>query len=363
MDHQEKLIRMITNSFVNFKKLGKDMMTAGACISRLEQLKKRWQEFEQNHAKLLEDEAVSPEHEYLKKGQYDIVYETFLTNMGLFQDQLLQVKREISQLSAQPGADGLIAEMDINRAKLPRIVISDFSGDIQDWVRFRDTFKEMVIDRPNLPNIFKMNYLRTYVKGEAAELLQEVPSGEEHFPTAWRVLLSHYDNRRLLVNKLMTKLMALPPMANESAAELMRVLNGVRNLLQALKALGSPVDHWDHFTIFLTRSKITQKCQSKWEDNVKQAGGPTVPDTFENLSLRTLSRKLLKTRASLNRLRRVGVISRVTSCKRNRISRFVRYALRRILSSNAPSSGGRASVRGKRLSEESGYVTTVSAHI
>ncbi|CAB0041320.1 unnamed protein product [Trichogramma brassicae] len=128
-----------------------------------------------------------------------------------------------------------------------------------------------------------MNYLRTYVKGEAAELLQEVPSGGEHFPTAWRVLLSHYDNRRLLVNKLMTKLMALPPMANESAAELMRVLNGVRNLLQALKALGSPVDHWDHLTVFLTRSKITQKCQSKWEDNVKQAGGPTVPDTFENL--------------------------------------------------------------------------------
>uniref|UniRef100_A0ABD2XDY7 Integrase catalytic domain-containing protein n=1 Tax=Trichogramma kaykai TaxID=54128 RepID=A0ABD2XDY7_9HYME len=283
MDRQDKLSQMIRNSFPNFKKLGKDMMTAGACISRMDQLKKRWQEFESNHNKLSKDESVSAEDEYFKTGQYDIIYEAFLTNMGLFQDQLLHVKRETMQLSAQPGVDGVIAEMDVNRTKLPQIVINDFSGDIQDWVRFRDTFKEMVIDRPNLPNIFKMNYLRTYVKGEAAELLQEVPSGGEHFPTAWRVLLSHYDNRRLLVNKLMKKLMALPPMANETATELMRVLNGVRNLLQALKALGSPVDHWDHFTVFLTRSKITQKCQSKWEDNVKQVGNSVEPDTFADL--------------------------------------------------------------------------------
>ncbi|CAB0044206.1 unnamed protein product [Trichogramma brassicae] len=75
-----------------------------------------------------------------------------------------------------------------HRAKLPTIVIADFSGDIEDWVRFRDTFKEMVIERPNLPNIYKMNYLRSYVKGEAAELLQEVPSGGEHFADAWQVL-------------------------------------------------------------------------------------------------------------------------------------------------------------------------------
>ncbi|KAL7289498.1 hypothetical protein TKK_0016684 [Trichogramma kaykai] len=72
-------------------------------------------------------------------------------------------------------------------------------------------------------------------------------------------------------------------MANDSAVELMRVLNGVRNLLQALKALGSPVQHWDHFTVFLTRSKITQQCRVKWEDSVNQLRDPTVPDTFEDL--------------------------------------------------------------------------------
>ncbi|CAB0027825.1 unnamed protein product [Trichogramma brassicae] len=234
----------------------------------MEQLKIRWAEFEAAHKRLEEDSDVGPDDPYFKEDKYDKTYEAFLMNLGLFQDRLLKVKAETLRLGTQPAADGKVNDMDVNRTKLPAIVIGDFSGDIQDWVRFRDTFREMVIERPNLPNIFKMNYLRSYVKGEAAELLQEVPSGGDHFATAWQVLLSHYDNKRLLINKLMTKLMSLPAMANDSATELMRVLNGVRNLLQALKALGSPIDQWDHFTVFLTRSKISPKCQSKWEDSL-----------------------------------------------------------------------------------------------
>ncbi|CAB0030523.1 unnamed protein product [Trichogramma brassicae] len=170
--------------------------------------------------------------------------------MGLFQDHLLRVQREAARSAVQPGVSGLMQDMESNRAKLPTIVIADFSGDIEDWVRFRDTFKEMVIERPNLPNIYKMNYLRSYVKGEAAELLQEVPSGGEHFADAWQVLKGHYDNTRLLTNKLLDRLISLPSMSSDCASELMRVLNGVRNLLRALKALGSPVDHWGNLSVF-----------------------------------------------------------------------------------------------------------------
>ncbi|CAB0038272.1 unnamed protein product [Trichogramma brassicae] len=283
MEAQLKLAGLIERAYENFGKLGAKLMTMGTCISRMEQLKIRWAEFEAAHKRLEEDSDVGPDDPYFKEDKYDKTYEAFLMNLGLFQDRLLEVKAETLRLGTQPAADGIVNDMDVNRTKLPAIVIGDFSGDIQDWVRFRDTFREMVIERPNRPNIFKMNYLRSYVKGEAAELLQEVPSGGDHFATAWQVLLSHYDNKRLLINKLMTKLMSLPAMANDSATELMRVLNGVRNLLQALKALGSPIDQWDHFTVFLTRSKISPKCQSKWEDSVKQSGDPTEPDTFRDL--------------------------------------------------------------------------------
>uniref|UniRef100_A0ABD2X276 Peptidase aspartic putative domain-containing protein n=1 Tax=Trichogramma kaykai TaxID=54128 RepID=A0ABD2X276_9HYME len=280
MERQLKRIGYIQNAFLNFKKTGTAKMTMGACLSRTEQLKARWRDFDNVHKMLEDDPAVDTEIDYFKQDLYSSTYEDYLVNLGLFQDFQLTLQ---SQSVEQTAPGGVVADTDMTQAKLPPIVIAPFSGDIQDWVRFRDTFKGMVFDRPNLPNIFKMNYLRTYVRGEAAELLQEVPSGGEHLVTAWKVLLSHYDNKKLLINKLMTKLMSLPAMTNESASELMRVLNGVRNLLQALKALGSPTEHWEHFTVFLTRSKITQKCQAKWEDSVKRADDPTRPDEFENL--------------------------------------------------------------------------------
>ncbi|CAB0029891.1 unnamed protein product, partial [Trichogramma brassicae] len=156
------------------------------------------EEFEKNHKALMADEAIDAEDEYFAKNQYEISYEDFLMNMGLYQDHLLKVKREISQLGAKSGTNQIEADMDANRAKLPQIIIGDFSGDIQDWVRFRDTFKEMVIDRPNLPNIFRMNYLRTYVKGEAAELLREIPSGGEHFANAWKVLFESLRQHQII---------------------------------------------------------------------------------------------------------------------------------------------------------------------
>ncbi|CAB0032774.1 unnamed protein product [Trichogramma brassicae] len=77
--------------------------------------------------------------------------------------------------------------------------------------------------------------------------------------------------------------MSMPAMVDNSASELMRVLNGTRNILQALKALGSPVEHWITSRFFLTRSKITLQCQAKWEDSVKQKEHSTTPSSFNEL--------------------------------------------------------------------------------
>ncbi|CAB0033752.1 unnamed protein product [Trichogramma brassicae] len=163
MEAQLKLAGLIERAYENFGKLGAKLMTMGACISRMEQLKIRWAEFEAAHKRLEEDSDVGPDDPYFKEDKYDKTYEAFLMNLGLFQDRLLKVKAETLRLGTQPAADGIVNDMDVNRTKLPAIVIGDFSGDIQDWVRFRDTFREMVIERSNLPNIFKMNYLRSYV--------------------------------------------------------------------------------------------------------------------------------------------------------------------------------------------------------
>ncbi|CAB0030722.1 unnamed protein product [Trichogramma brassicae] len=345
---------IIKNAFGNFKKLGKGLMTEGACFSRMEQLKTHWIEFERKHEAMLNDPEMDVKDEYFASDKFSETFEAYLNNMGLFQDHLFRVQRESARSTAQPGISGLMQDMEGNRAKLPTIVIADFSGDIEDSVRFRDTLKVMVIERPNLPNIYKMNYLRSYVKGEAAELLQEVPSGGKHFADAWQVLKGHYDNTRLLTNKLLDRLISLPSISNDCASELMRVLNGVRNLLRALKALGSPVDHWGHLSVFLTLRKLTLRCRSKWEDSVKQRADPTAPDSFDELC-----RFLEAERNALSLLE----VQPAISCRPVETNRFARCIRRRIPSNSVPSFGNRASSTENRLSGKSGYVIPASEHI
>ena len=48
-------------------------------------------------------------------------------------------------------------------------------------------------------------------------------------------------------------------MTSNTSSELLRVHNGMRNILKALRALGSPIDTWDHMTVSLLCSKLTLK--------------------------------------------------------------------------------------------------------
>ena len=96
-------------------------------------------------------------------------------------------------------------------------------------------------------------------------------------------MLEHYNIRRLLINKLLSKLFAVPKMSEYSASELSRVLNSVKHVLQALKTLGGPVEHWNFITVFLLTRKVTSKIQAKWEDLLNRSEDPTDPSSFQEL--------------------------------------------------------------------------------
>ena len=46
--------------------------------------------------------------------------------------------------------------------KLPKIVLSKFSGDPLDWKSFKETFKAAAYGSDSISNIEKFTYLKTY---------------------------------------------------------------------------------------------------------------------------------------------------------------------------------------------------------
>ncbi|XP_055623493.1 uncharacterized protein LOC129766918 [Toxorhynchites rutilus septentrionalis] len=61
------------------------------------------------------------------------------------------------------------------RVKLPELKLPTFSGNLRDWLSFRDTFRNLIIDNSQLSDIDKFTYLRTSLTAEA---VQEIGSIE-----------------------------------------------------------------------------------------------------------------------------------------------------------------------------------------
>ena len=129
-------------------------MTVGACTARMQRLKDLWTKFENNHADLLDDDAVDSADNYFTTDVFSQVEEAYLFSLGLFQDFLYSLKANQPSTTADAQPTLNAESYEFNQAKLPTIVLPSFSGDIHEWVRFRDTLSEMVLKRSNLPNIY-----------------------------------------------------------------------------------------------------------------------------------------------------------------------------------------------------------------
>lgn len=51
--------------------------------------------------------------------------------------------------------------------KLPVIKLKEFDGSYDKWIKFRDTFKSMIHDNPDIPKITKFHYLDSSLQKDA----------------------------------------------------------------------------------------------------------------------------------------------------------------------------------------------------
>jgi hypothetical protein len=63
----------------------------------------------------------------------------------------------------------------IVKARLSQLSIPKFSGNLQDWITFKDTFSSLVGDSTTIPNIQKFHYLLSAINGDAKRVIQHIP--------------------------------------------------------------------------------------------------------------------------------------------------------------------------------------------
>ncbi|XP_046396977.1 uncharacterized protein LOC124163913 [Ischnura elegans] len=278
-EKQKTYLRKINNSFINFKKEGATKMNRGSCKVRMECIDNYWQKINDAHEQLLESEYLDLQNDYFCSHFLDNAEEVYLQRKGEFEEFLINLVSASSK-SERNGENKTSHSEGDHLVRLPVPELPKFSGDFRNWETFRDLLKSMIIDRKDISQVAKLQYLLSCLSGEAADLVRTIPITEENFTLAWQSLQNYYENNRRITSAHLAALFDLKSMQNESVSELRRIYAGTVNPLLSLEALRRPVCHWDDLIVFITERRLDPQTRRDWEIKLENS---TAPPTYEML--------------------------------------------------------------------------------
>jgi hypothetical protein len=125
-------------------------------------------------------------------------------------------------------------------ARLPKIEIRPFSGDKSEWIEFWDSFSNAIDDNADLVDIDKFNYLRSFLKAEARDMLMGLSLSSLNYPIAVKLLKDKYGKKEVLLEHLDRKLFSLKPC--ESFKDCKSMVSEFEKICRQMEAAGVDID-------------------------------------------------------------------------------------------------------------------------
>ncbi|KMQ88248.1 bel12-ag transposon polyprotein [Lasius niger] len=252
-------------------------MTLAVLEHRQKKLEEYWSDFVKRH-RAIKRSAEADHSEYVKRDEFSRIEERYFEIAG-------QLANAIQAMTSKTtSSDPLVSQVEAGnapkRVHLPKVDLPKFSGDLLAWENFKGLFKALIHDNAGIPNVLKLQYLKSSLSGEAANLLKNVAITDSGYEGAWQDLLDNYENQHLLLFKYMRNVVNCPPAAKQTACELKRLLTTVRQSKRAFEALQRPVEHWSDWFLFLTVEKLNTSSRMDWRTSATNS--KKIP-TFENL--------------------------------------------------------------------------------
>ena len=159
--------------------------------------------------------------------------------------------------------------MSVNRRrlKLPQAVLAIFSGKVEEWLSFRDTFDSMINKRDDISKVEKLQYLKYALKDEALRKLQVFAITDENFGRTWNLLRKSYGDKRTLISRHLSLLLQLPVQEKESYPGLIVLADESQQHLQSLASLGVNVTH--EMVVAIVEDKLHKSTPEKWDETIK----------------------------------------------------------------------------------------------
>ena len=163
--------------------------------------------------------------------------------------------------AAQPSASSM--SVATPQAKLPKLNLPKFSGDVLQWEAFWDIFKATV-DDSDLSEVTKFTYLKASLEGDAARAIGGISLTSDNYASALAILQERYGRKERIIFSHINQLLSLqiPPKCTINS---LRALNDT--LLahtRSLENLGIVGSQYGVILTPLILSRLPQEVRLEW---------------------------------------------------------------------------------------------------
>ncbi|XP_053611107.1 uncharacterized protein LOC128675613 [Plodia interpunctella] len=274
IQNSAKIDKLLSNS----KKCAKDKRTRGFLDSRMEALKDYWANYTKNYetlSGLVDAETLESEYSLNLEKNFEQTEECYLELLSWLKDKLYELKLDQGETSSS----NTYSDDPKIKTKLPPISIPQFSGDYNQWMSFRDLFRSLIHDNNRLTKIEKHHYLKSSLSGEAEQLLRNYSLTEANYDDAWRKLNDRYENKRMIVNNILSRFLSQKTLTSESAKGIKDLLDTSSQCLTSLTNLN--IDSWNAIVVHILVSKLDLESRKLWEQSLENS--IEIP-TYEDLN-------------------------------------------------------------------------------
>lgn len=130
-------------------------------------------------------------------------------------------------------------------------------------------FTAVYVKHPKLSPVQKLFRLRKKTSGRANAIVSSFMLSDDNFELAWQALVDRYENKRVLVDKQLSKLFKLEAMAEEKSESIQSIQSAINDCLNVLSNHKIKTDNWDPILVYLCSSKLPEKTLALWEQSLE----------------------------------------------------------------------------------------------
>lgn len=261
------------------KEANDDVSKHTAFRARYQTVENIYKSFEAFHAKIVsivslhQNRQLLQDEDEVRLTSDQIYFEIKATYYDLFQAQ-----------NDSSNHTNRLVRATASNAKLQKISLPCFGGDLSTWNNFVDLFSALVDENSTLTGIEKFQYLISCLSGEALAIVKGVSLSSDNYSIAFESLKKRYNNKRLLATSFWKKIVSVPRIDKENISLLRQLINIFSENLAALDNLGFPCDQWCFPLFNILLDKIDLNTRTRFEFEYREVNLPTYEQLISFLS-------------------------------------------------------------------------------